>query len=86
MSGVSTSSPKVRAARSSSHDLRHRRISLLHLRGVPVGEDRRASRPAEPGRDREHTYTHVLTDERELDYEMMLAVSKSRPANALASA
>jgi integrase len=56
----------------SPHDLRHRRISLLHLRGVPwariaafVGQ-RSLSVTAD-------TYTHVLSDERELDYEDMLA-------------
>jgi integrase len=55
----------------SPHDLRHRRISLLHLGGVPwarIGEhvgQRDLSVTA-------NTYTHVLTDERELDYERML--------------
>jgi len=49
----------------SPHDLRHRRISLLHLRGVPwarIGEfvgQRSLSVTAD-------TYTHVLTDEREV--------------------
>jgi integrase len=51
----------------SPHDLRHRRISLLHLRGVPwvriakfVGQ-----------RDLTVTanvYSHVMADEAELDY------------------
>jgi integrase len=51
----------------SPHDLRHRRISLLHLRGVPwarIGEfvgQRNLSVTAD-------TYTHVLVDEAELDY------------------
>ena len=55
----------------SPHDLRHRRISLLHLRGVPwarIGEfvgQRSLSVTAD-------TYTHVLSDETELDYERML--------------
>lgn len=55
----------------SPHDLRHRRISLLHLRGVPwarIGEfvgQRKLSVTAE-------TYTHVLSDETELDYGRML--------------
>lgn len=55
----------------SPHDLRHRRISLLHLRGVPwarIGEfvgQRSLSVTAD-------TYSHVLADERELDYETML--------------
>ena len=51
----------------SPHDLRHRRISLLHLRGVPwariaefVGQ-RSLSVTAD-------TYTHVLLDDRELDH------------------
>lgn len=56
----------------SPHDLRHRRISLLHLRGVPwarIGEfvgQRSLSVTAD-------TYTHVLPDETELDYEQLLA-------------
>jgi integrase len=56
----------------SRHDLRHRRISLLHLRGVPwarIGEfvgQRSLSVTAD-------TYTHVLTDEREIDYRALLA-------------
>jgi integrase len=50
----------------SPHDLRHRRISLLHLRGMPwarigefVGQRNLATA---------NTYTHVLVDEAELDY------------------
>jgi integrase len=56
----------------SPHDLRHRRISLLHLRGVPwarIGEfvgQRNLSVTAD-------TYTHVLVDERELDYAELLS-------------
>jgi integrase len=55
----------------SPHDLRHRRISLLHLRGVPwarIGEfvgQRSLSVTAD-------TYSHVLTDETELDYAVLL--------------
>lgn len=55
----------------SPHDLRHRRISLLHLRGVPwarIGEfvgQRDLTVTA-------NTYTHVLSDEAELDYEKLL--------------
>jgi integrase len=55
----------------SPHDLRHRRISLLHLGGMPwarigatVGQ-----------RDLKVTadiYTHVLSDEREVDYRELL--------------
>jgi integrase len=49
------------------HDLRHRRISLLHLRGVPW------ARIAEHVGQRDlavtaNTYTHVLGDETEVDY------------------
>jgi integrase len=56
----------------SPHDLRHRRISLLHLRGMAwarIGEfvgQRNLAVTA-------NTYTHVLTDEAELDYGRMLA-------------
>jgi integrase len=55
----------------SPHDLRHRRISLLHLRGVPwsrIGEfvgQRSLSVTAD-------TYSHVLVDEREFDYAALL--------------
>ena len=55
----------------SPHDLRHRRVSLLHLRGVPwarIGEwvgQRNLAVTAD-------TYTHVLTDETELDYQALL--------------
>ena len=55
----------------SPHDLRHRRISLLHLRGVPwarIGEfvgQRNLAVTA-------NTYTHVLADEVELDYADLL--------------
>jgi integrase len=54
----------------SPHDLRHRRISLLHLRGVPfarIGE-------AVGQRSLKVTteYTHVLVDETELDYAELL--------------
>lgn len=55
----------------SPHDLRHRRISLLHLRGVPwarIGEfvgQRDLNVTA-------NTYTHVLMDETELDYAGLL--------------
>lgn len=56
----------------SPHDLRHRRVSLLHLRGEPwarIGEwvgQRNLAVTA-------NTYTHVLTDETELDYAQLLA-------------
>ena len=55
----------------SPHDLRHRRVSLLHLGGVPwarigehVGHDDLVTTA--------RTYTHVVADERELDYGEML--------------
>jgi integrase len=57
----------------SPHDLRHRRISLLHLRGMPwarIGElvgQRDLAVTA-------NTYTHVMLDEAELDYGELLAV------------
>ncbi len=56
----------------SPHDLRHRRISLLHLRGVPwarIGEyvgQRDLAVTA-------NVYTHVLMDETELDYGRLIA-------------
>jgi integrase len=56
----------------SPHDLRHRRISLLHLRGMPwarIGELVGQSNLAVTA----NIYTHVLTDERELDYAELLA-------------
>jgi integrase len=56
----------------SPHDLRHRRVSLLHLQGVPwarIGE--------EVGHDdlmtTARTYTHVIADEAEVDYAAVLA-------------
>jgi integrase len=55
----------------SPHDLRHRRISLLHLAGVPwapIGEHVGQRDLAVTA----NTYSHVLTDECELDYEAIL--------------
>jgi integrase len=58
----------------SPHDLRHRRISLLHLRGMPwarIGEfvgQRNLAVTA-------NTYTHVLPDETEVAYGELLADS-----------
>jgi integrase len=55
----------------SPHDLRQRRISLLHLRGMPwarIGEfvgQRNLAVTA-------NTYTHVLVDETEVDYAELL--------------
>jgi integrase len=51
----------------SPHDLRHRRISLLHLSGVPwarIGEHVGQRNLAVTA----NTYTHVLVDENEIDY------------------
>jgi integrase len=55
----------------SPHDLRHRRVSLLHLGGVPwakigelVGHDDLMTTA--------RTYTHVLVDEAELDYATLM--------------
>jgi integrase len=55
----------------SPHDLRHRRVSLLHLGGMPwarigelVGHDDLMTTA--------RTYTHVLADEGELDYQELL--------------
>lgn len=56
----------------SPHDLRHRRISLLHLGGVPwarIGEHVGQRNLAVTA----NTYSHVLTDEAELDYAGLLA-------------
>ncbi len=56
------------------HDLRHRRISLLHLGGEPwarIGEAVGQRNLAVTA----NTYTHVLTDEAELDYTELLNVS-----------
>jgi integrase len=56
----------------SPHDLRHRRVSLLHLAGMPwarigefVGHDDLVTTA--------RTYTHVVADERELEYSQLLA-------------
>jgi integrase len=55
----------------SPHDLRHRRVSLLHLGGMPwarigelVGHDDLMTTA--------RTYTHVIGDEHELDYAAIL--------------
>ena len=55
----------------SPHDLRHRRISLLHLGGVPwarIGEHVGQRNLAVTA----NTYTHVLVDESEIDYATLL--------------
>jgi integrase len=56
----------------SPHDLRHRRISLLHLAGLPwarIGEQVGQRDLAVTA----NTYTHVLTDETEINYAELLA-------------
>ena len=55
----------------SPHDLRHRRISLLHLAGVPwarIGEHVGQRNLAVTA----NTYSHVLVEEDELDYLKLL--------------
>jgi integrase len=55
----------------SPHDLRHRRISLLHLAGIPwarIGEHVGQRNLAVTA----NTYTHVLADEAELEYAELL--------------
>lgn len=62
----------------SPHDLRHRRISLLHLAGVPwarIGE-KVGQRSLAITAD---TYTHVLVDEAELDYADLLGRDRAVP-------
>lgn len=61
----------ARAGRPSLADLRHRRVTLLHLGGMPwarigelVGHDDLMTTA--------RTYTHVVADERELDYLALL--------------
>jgi len=61
----------------SPHDLRHRRISLLHAQGVPwarIGEQVGQRNLAVTA----NTYTHVLADETELDYAELLASTVRR--------
>jgi integrase len=66
----------------SPHDLRHRRISLMHLRGVPwarIGEyvgQRSVAITAD-------TYTHVLLDETEVDYPALLGRDHPVPPSVL---
>lgn len=69
----------------SPHDLRHRRISLLHLRGVPwarIGEHVGQRNLAVTA----NTYTHVLVDEAELDYRRLLAGRAADPVVRCATA
>lgn len=57
----------------SPHDLRHRRASLLHLAGIRIGEAVGQRNLAVTA----NTYSHVMLDERALDYVAALA-SRSR--------
>ena len=62
----------------SPHDLRHRRISLLHLGGLPwarIGEHVGQRNLAVTA----NTYSHVLTDEAELDYGALLRTTAATP-------
>lgn len=61
----------------SPHDLRHRRISLLHLRGIPwarVGEQ--VGIGEQVGQTdlsvTANTYSHVMLDESEVEYAALL--------------
>ena len=54
----------------SPHDLRHRRISLLHLAGIPwarIGEHV----------GQRNTYTHVMVAEDELDYANLIGHARA---------
>ena len=60
----------------SPHDLRHRRVSLLHLGGMPwarigelVGHDDLMTTA--------RVYTHIVADEGELDYTGLLGSTPS---------
>lgn len=56
----------------SPHAVRHRRVSMMHLAGVPwarIGEHVGQRNLAVTA----NTYSHVLPDERELDYAVMLS-------------
>ena len=55
----------------SPHDLRHRRISVLHLQGMPwarIGEHVGQSDLSTTA----NVYTHVLIDATEVDYRLLL--------------
>lgn len=66
----------------SPHDLKHRRISLLHAQGRTWAEiaELVGNRSAKVLAD---TYTHVLMDERELDYASVIAGRLRTPAAQL---
>ncbi len=61
----------------SPHDLRHRRISLLHLGGVPwarIGEHVGQRNLAVTA----NVYTHVMGDETEIDYDALIEEATHR--------
>ncbi|HET6617613.1 MAG TPA: hypothetical protein VFH69_07380 [Gemmatimonadota bacterium] len=66
----------------SPHDLKHRRISLLHAQGRTWAEiaELVGNGSAKVLAD---TYTHVLMDERELDYASVIAERLRTPAAQL---
>ena len=60
------------------HDLRHRRISLLHLGGVPwarIGEHVGQRNLAVTA----NVYTYVLSDETEVEHENVLIRARTVP-------
>jgi integrase len=63
----------------SPHDLKHRRISLLHAQGKTWAEiaELVGNRSAKLLAD---TYTHVLLDEREIDYASVIAERLEAPS------
>jgi integrase len=65
----------------SPHDLRHRRISLLHRQGKTWAEIGQLVGQRSP-RVTSDTYTHVLIDGRELDYKTLIRVSGARGVRA----
>jgi integrase len=70
--GISRACTAAGVPAFSPHDLRHRRISLLHLAGVPwatIGQNVGQRDLAVTA----NTYSHVLADETELDYPNLLA-------------
>lgn len=69
---MSAASSSAVASCVSTHDLRHRRISLWHLAGVPwarIGEHVGQRDLAVTA----NTHTHVLIDETELNYAALLS-------------
>ena len=56
----------------SPHDLRHRRISLLHLRGMPWARIREQVGQTDLSVTA-NTYSHVMLDESEVEYAALLS-------------